>query len=113
MTEWVESLTLGEAAAIAGLVTVVIAFLRKLIPAVRKASRLIDDVVGAPGHPGVMDRLAALERQVDQVADAAGSAAIQLHPNGGSSARDQIDALTTAVARIEQHLTEQDGRPRH
>ncbi|HSU34343.1 MAG TPA: hypothetical protein VLJ88_01660 [Propionibacteriaceae bacterium] len=117
MPRFLETVTLGEIAVLAAFLAALLAFLRKAIPAMRKASRLVDDVVGVPesepgrgdGRPGVMDRLAAVEKHLGQVADSAGAAAVQLHPNGGSSARDQIDGLTRAVARIEEHLTEQDA----
>jgi hypothetical protein len=119
MQEWIEAITLGEAAALAALLAVIVAFLRKVIPALRKASRLIDDVVGVAesepgrgdGRPGVMDRLAAVERRLGHVADAAGSAAIQLHPNGGHSTRDQIDALRAGQERIERQLNGLTARP--
>lgn len=101
MPRFLETVTLGEVAVLAAILAAILAFLRRAVPALRKASRLIDDVVGVAesepgrgdGRPGVMDRLAELEKQVAQVADAAGATVVQLHPNGGSSARDQIDAL--------------------
>jgi hypothetical protein len=112
MPRALQTVTLGEVAVLLAVLASVAAFLRKAIPALRKASRLIDDVVGVPesepgggdGRPGVMDRLTRLENQVGQVADAAGSAAVQLHSNGGSSARDQIDALRRDQVEIPKKL---------
>jgi hypothetical protein len=102
MPRFLETITLGEIAVLGAILTAAIAFLRKAIPALRKASRLIDDVVGAPDHPGVMDRLTALERQVGQVADSAGAAAVQLYSNGGSSARDQIDKTRDQIETLRE-----------
>ncbi|HST82579.1 MAG TPA: hypothetical protein VLL08_12665 [Kineosporiaceae bacterium] len=118
MPGWLEAVSLGEAAALGAFLLAVVAVLRKVVPGVRKAARLVDDVVGAPGHPGVMDRLAALEKQVGQAAnsagqaaDSAGAAAVQLYRNGGSSARDQIDALAKGQAEILQQLKDMRGNP--
>lgn len=108
MPRFLETVTLGEVAVLTAVLAAILAFLRKVIPALRKASRLIDDVVGVAesepgrgdGRPGVMDRLQQVERKLEQVADSAGSAAVQLHPNGGSSARDQIDRLREGQAEV-------------
>lgn len=93
MPRFLETVTLGEVAVLIALFTAVLAFLRKAVPAVRKASRLVDDVVGAPGHPGVMDRLTAVEERLSQVS-------VQLHPNGGESVRDQIDKVNRKLDQL-------------
>ena len=114
MPQLLQTVTLGEVAVLVAILTAIAAFLRKAIPWLRKASRLIDDVVGvaesAPGRgdgrPGVMDRLGQVEHKLVQIADSAGSAAVQLHPNGGGSTRDQIDRLREGQAEVLRQLAE-------
>lgn len=119
MPKFVEAITLGELAMMVAIVTAVVAVLRRVLPALRKASRLVDDVVGveesAPGRgdgrPGVMDRIGALEVQVKQISDTTAATVVQVHPNGGSSMRDQVDRLTATMAEmrelLEQRLPEE------
>jgi hypothetical protein len=105
MPHWITALTVGQLLLWLAAATAVLAALRKVVPAVRKAGRVLDDVIGAPGHPGVLDRLDALERKLQETADLAGSAVVQMHPNGGSSMRDQLDAMRRAQEEILRHLT--------
>lgn len=111
MQEFLEAITLGEVGVIVVIVGTIYGILRKIVPTIRKGARLIDDVMGAPGHPGVMDRLAAVETKVNQVADTTAATVVQVHPNGGSSMRDQVDNLTRSLAAltalVEERLPEE------
>jgi hypothetical protein len=108
MPRFIEAITLGEIAVFSTLVVSVWALARRIIPAVRKASRLIDDVIGVPesmpgrkdGQPGIMDRLAAVETDLAQVRDTTAATVVQVHPNGGGSMRDQVDQLKVLVNKL-------------
>ncbi|HEU5475703.1 MAG TPA: hypothetical protein VFV67_34110 [Actinophytocola sp.] len=70
---------------------------RPVLRTAKKASNFIDDVVGEPARPGVparpglMDRVQAVEKRLTAIEH-------ELHPNSGTSLRDQVDAIRDAVA---------------
>lgn len=94
-----ETVTLGELAAVGAILVAVGEFLRRVVPVLRKVGRLTDAFLGVPddGRPGVLDRLDRLETAVDEVRELAATAAAELRPNGGRSTRDQVDAIRQAV----------------
>jgi hypothetical protein len=87
----------GALAVIAG----VVAFVRKVLPLVRRIGHFVDDWFGEDGRaggrptPGVLDRLKAIEGRLNQIEG-------QFHTNGGSTLRD-------AVNRVEQAVKDQEG----
>lgn len=115
-----DRLTVADVLLILGVAAGAVAAVRRLWPWVRRFVAFVNALVGEsaadvlPGQhrrPGVLDRLASVEEAVvviaghaERAADAAVAAqaaaedaARQLHPNGGSSARDRLDQIAGAV----------------
>lgn len=108
MPPWLAEVTLGQLVAVAAAGTLIVAAVRRVSLWLRKVSRFLDAFFGIPesgpgrgdARPGVLDRLASVERTVVEVraiavAAAANSqiAARELQPNGGSSTRDVLDDI--------------------
>jgi hypothetical protein len=127
-----DRLTVGDAVLILGLLAGAVGAIRKGWPWLRRTVAFVNAVVGedardmAPGQTprqGVLARLSAVEvtassaaQHAERAADAAERAAAaaeeatrQLHPNGGSSARDQLDRIATAVGAPppDQHVDDE------
>lgn len=100
MPDWLEAISLAQVVVLLAAVGSIGAGLRKVIPSVRKASRLVDQVLGAPGRPGIMDRLESVEQRLVKIEDSSGAAAVQLHKNGGSSVKDQVDTINRKLDRL-------------
>lgn len=124
MPQWLADVTLAQLVAVGGVVLLVAAFLGRVIPVARKISRLADAFLGVPeshpgagdDRPGVLDRLTGVERGVAalrvDVADArrvariaaehSATAARELLPNGGGSARDAIDDIRAKIDQTQE-----------
>jgi hypothetical protein len=124
-------LSVGAAGALVAVLVGIVAAIRRAWPWVRKLVTFANAIIGEPPEDippgqtpraGVLARLAAVEDEArkagaaaieaathaQRAADAAQRAALaaedaarQLHPNGGTSARDQLDQIFEAVRPTE------------
>jgi hypothetical protein len=84
---------------VAGLAALAWRTVRAAVRAGRRASRALDDILGAPARPGtearpgMLDRMTRLEARVERVE-------AELRPNGGSSARDALDRVDRRTAQL-------------
>lgn len=124
MPQWLADITLAQLVAVGAVVLVAAGFLGRVVPVARKVSRLVDAFLGVPeshpgagdGRAGVLDRLSGVEQGVaalrDDVAEArrvariaaehSATAARELLPNGGSSARDAIDDIRAKIDQTQE-----------
>jgi hypothetical protein len=101
----IESVTLGQVATVAIAVAAGWTLTRRALPRTRAFFRFLDDIAGKPesrpgagdGRPSAMERLASVEQGVTETRELVDETRAQLHPNGGSSTRDQIDQLTRTL----------------
>ncbi|NIL57091.1 hypothetical protein [Salinispora arenicola] len=89
-----ETLLYGAAAIVA--IGAAAQVLHKVVLGARRASRLVDDLLGEPprpglldGRPGLMARVVRIEGRLDALEE--------LRPNGGSSIKDQVDRIAHAT----------------
>lgn len=80
--------------------------LRDLWKGFRKLSRMLDDWLGEPGRPGLIDRLTGVEKRLGAVEDR-----LTTHMDGVATV-DQIAALERRLAAVESRLPSPDGQPR-
>lgn len=70
---------------------------------IRRVINFLDDFLGEPARagvaarPGVMDRLSTLETSVASIA-------VEVHPNGGKSLRDEVQRMGTDMAGMKTGL---------
>lgn len=84
-------------AALAGLAVLLGKAVRGMIRSLRKAGRVIDQVLGDGDQPGLFARLARLEKSVAGLESKVGVVAAEVKPNGGASMRDQINRIEQAT----------------
>ncbi|NIL44021.1 hypothetical protein HCB17_25065 [Salinispora arenicola] len=89
-----ETLLYGAAAIVA--IGAAARVLHKVALGARRVSRLVDDLLGEPprpglldGRPGLMARVVRIEERLDALEE--------LRPNGGSSIKDQVDRIAHAT----------------
>lgn len=89
--------------ALAVLIPVVGGMLAYLVPrlwrGLRKFVFLMNDIVGSPEKPSLYSLVESLSEQVRRIDK-------ELHPNGGSSMRDQIIRVEAEVAEVKTMATE-------
>lgn len=85
-------LTLG---AVAAALTTIGVFIPRAARQIRRVGHVIDQWIGSPDNPGVIDRLVELERRTGE-----------LKPNGGSSLADAVHRIDASTERIERQQTE-------
>lgn len=100
MPEAIASITIGQISAYAVFLAGVVLFIWKVVPGLRKAIRLVDDLTGTPARPGfdprpgLMERVATIEKEVSY--------------NGGQSLKDAVRDSRAEVAELKdtfhQHL---------
>lgn len=79
----------------------VVAFIRKVLPVIRRIGHFVDDWFGESGRPGtppvpgVLDRLAAIESRLSRVEG-------QFQPNSGSTLRDAVDRVEEQVQQLNE-----------
>jgi len=123
MPTWFTSLNLGEIlVAVAGVVAVLGLFAKvwkTVRPVWRGVREFLEDWRGEPGRDGVperqgvMKRLATIEtdgavnaKKLDETARKLDAIDHELHPNSGSSLRDQVDNITRT---LDEHIAQQAG----
>jgi hypothetical protein len=81
--------------------TGVMAFIRKVLPVIRRIGHFVDDWFGEPGRlgtaavPGVLARLTAIESRLSRVEG-------QFKPNSGSTLRDAVDRVEEQVQQLNE-----------
>ncbi|MDA8319689.1 MAG: hypothetical protein M0030_07765 [Actinomycetota bacterium] len=65
----------------------------------------VPDRAGVPGRPGVLASLGDMGARLGKVEK-------ELHPNGGSSMKDQVNRIEGALAAIQQQAAGQEGAHR-
>lgn len=84
-------------AALAGLAVLAGKAVRGMIRSLRKAGRVIDQVLGDGEQPGLFARLAKLEKSVAGLEAKVGTVVAEVKPNGGASLKDQISRIEQAT----------------
>ncbi len=98
MPSWLTDLTLGQIAIVVGGVVAVLGLFTKVWKTVRPVWRgvrdFLDDWRGEPARDvaGMKPQLSAIDHE--------------MHPNSGSSLRDQVDNITTT---LNEHIAHQQG----
>jgi hypothetical protein len=90
------TITLGQIAVFGANLLILLGLVVKAAPLFRKLRDLADDWSGEPARPGVPARAGVMERL--QVLD---EKTAQLEHNGGSSLRDDVTAMRTA---LDEHI---------
>jgi hypothetical protein len=107
---WLADVSILQAVVVIGAFAAVVTFIFKAWPWVSRVKDFIDDLIGEPARPGVparpgmMARLAAQEDAIEEVREAAQTAAYHSKPNGGESA---FDSLMRELAVMSEQLSAQ------
>ncbi len=116
MPSWLTDLTLGQIAIVVGGVVAVLGLFTKVWKTVRPVWRGVRDFLddwrgepardGVPERQGVMKRLHTIETDVAGMKPQLSAIDHEMHPNSGSSLRDQVDNITTT---LNEHIAHQQG----
>jgi len=125
MPSWFTTLNLGQILTVVGGLLAIVGVFTKVWKTIRPVWRgireFLEDWRGEPGRPeagvperpGVMKRLATIEAEgaatagkLDETAVKLDAIDHELHPNSGSSLRDQVDRITNT---LNEHIAQQQG----
>lgn len=118
MPSWFTTLSVGQIITFVGGLTVILGVIVKIWKTIRPVWRgvvqFLEDWRGEPGRPeagvperpGVMKRLATIEAEGAATAAKVDKIDHEVHPNSGSSLRDQVDNLTKT---LDTHIAQQQG----
>lgn len=97
-------------AALAGAATTIYGFLKWVLPAIRKVSRVIDEIVGEPAEfgreakPGIVQKLDTLTTKTDTLQLSVARIEHEVFPNSSLSLRDAVNRTEAGQKRTEKKL---------
>lgn len=94
MPAWIETLVQGQVAIVMGILLFLGWGAVKAWKPLRALVRFLDQVIGSPGNPGLLERMSALESHVETIHK-------EVTPNHGGSLKD-------AVRRVEEKVDNLD-----
>lgn len=101
MPDFLNDVTLGQVALVAGLVTVVVGGVMKAWPWLSRFKDFMDDLMGEPARPGVearpgvVESVSRLSKEMMEIRAKVTSADYHSRPNGGNSSYDRLLAEVT------------------